>query len=96
MPSYQRFKCGSAPIELEFCRLSICSQELSVVMPSCKYLIDRILTSIATFICRKLTILEDTRYFSPRNSCSRSNAGNIYATLIFHLPFSGTSDGRFS
>jgi hypothetical protein len=64
-------------------------------MPSSKNSIDRILASVANSICRNLTILENTRYFASGNSSSRSNAGNIYASLIFELPSSGTSDGRF-
>src|SRR5882757_3221096 len=50
-------------------------------MPSCKNSINRILTSIANFICRDRTImLEDARYFSSRNSSGRINISGIAAT----------------
>jgi hypothetical protein len=65
-------------------------------MPSCKYSICRILTSIVNEFWSSIAISEYARYFRPRNACCRSDAGYIYALLIFKLPPSGTSDGRFS
>jgi hypothetical protein len=65
-------------------------------MPSPKYFICEILMSIVYQFWSRPAISENARYFRPRNACCRSDAGYIYALLIFKLPPSGTSDGRFS
>jgi len=43
-----------------------------------------------------MALFEDARYFRPGNACGRCDAGYIYPLLMFELPPSGTSDGRFS
>ncbi len=52
--------------------------------------------SIVNECWSSIAIFENARYFRPRNAGCRSDAGYIYALLIFKLPPSGTSDGRFS
>jgi hypothetical protein len=65
-------------------------------MPSRKYSICRILMSIVNQFRSSIAISENARYFRPRKARCRSDAGYIYAPLIFQLPPSGTSDSRFS
>jgi hypothetical protein len=64
-------------------------------MPSCQYSICGILMSIVNEFW-SMALFEDARYFRPGNACGRCDAGYIYPLLMFELPPSGTSDGRFS